>query len=69
MSGRGLADQIRQRHPGIRVVYVTSHTASEIAERSVGDQNVTVVAKPFRAEDLRKAVERVLAERGGIPRG
>jgi nitrogen-specific signal transduction histidine kinase/ActR/RegA family two-component response regulator len=66
MSGRRLADQIRQRRPGMRVVYMTSYSPSEAAEHGVADPNVTVLAKPFRAEDLRKAMERALGERTGV---
>lgn len=63
MSGRRLAEQIRQIRPGIRVVYMTSYTPTEIAEHGVADPNVTVLAKPFRAEDLRSAMERALGDR------
>lgn len=62
MSGRRLADQVRQRRPCIRVVYMTSYTPAEVAEHEVADPNVTVLAKPFRAEELRNALERALAD-------
>jgi CheY-like chemotaxis protein len=71
MSGRRLADQVRQRRPCIRVVYMTSYTPAEVAEHEVADPNVTVLAKPFRAEDLRSALKRALAhsnEPAGQPR-
>jgi nitrogen-specific signal transduction histidine kinase/CheY-like chemotaxis protein len=66
MSGRRLADQIRQRRPGMRVVYMTSYSPSEAAEHGVADPSVTVLAKPFRAEELRNAMERALGKSSGV---
>jgi CheY-like chemotaxis protein len=62
MSGRHLADQARQRRPDLRVVYMTAYSASEIAEHGDVEPNVTVLAKPFTAEDLQRTLRQAVGE-------
>jgi PAS domain S-box-containing protein len=63
MSGRDLADRVRQQRPDLSVIYMTGYSASEIAERGVVEPKVTVLAKPFTPKDLRRALRRALGEK------
>ncbi|MDC7787591.1 PAS domain S-box protein [Rhodoplanes sp. TEM] len=63
MDGFALARTLRKQHPGLPVVLVTGY--SEAAARAHAE--FTVVRKPFRLEDLDRAIARAIAEMRGTP--
>ena len=52
MNGRALADGIMQRHPGVRVMFMSGYTADIISQRGVLDEGVHFLSKPFSASQL-----------------
>lgn len=62
MNGRVLADRIQQQCPRLGVLFVSGYTADALAHRSVLDDGVTFLQKPFSLGALtlkvREALER-----------
>jgi two-component system, cell cycle sensor histidine kinase and response regulator CckA len=52
IDGRTLADALRRRHPGLRVLFVSGYTRNAIAERGVVDSGLAFLAKPFTGPTL-----------------
>jgi CheY-like chemotaxis protein len=65
MSGTELAQVVREKHPGLPVIYITgyAHDINEIAGSREGDQ---LLYKPFRDDELAKTVRRALADRDAV---
>jgi CheY-like chemotaxis protein len=66
MTGAELAKHLRARWPGLPVVFVTGY--SDVGEllTSTGEREI-VLRKPYREEDLRKAIGVVLGVAGTKP--
>jgi PAS domain S-box-containing protein len=62
MSGTELARQLRKRFPGIRVVMISGH--AERAGQVDPDLPDAFVPKPFRRDELLRAVDEALAGKG-----
>jgi CheY-like chemotaxis protein len=62
MTGPALADALRARYPGIRVVF-TSGRATDAIEKAVLDPSVAFIAKPFTARDLTSKIREALDRR------
>jgi PAS domain S-box-containing protein len=60
MSGRQLAEQLAQTHPGIKVLYMSGYTSDNIVRRGVLDAQVSFLGKPFTASRLLRKVREVL---------
>jgi PAS domain S-box-containing protein len=60
LDGRALNARLRERRPGIRVLYMTGYTDDEILRRGVIDDQVALLDKPFNASQLADFVRRVL---------
>ncbi len=60
MSGRELADQLRQMHSGLRVLYVSGYADHAIARHGIVDEGVTFLQKPFTPTTLARKVREVL---------
>lgn len=60
MSGRELANVVRERLPGLPVLFASGYTDEEIASRGALDAGTHLLEKPFTAEGLLQAVRRVL---------
>ncbi len=52
MTGREVAERLRNVAPDIRVVYMSGYTDDVIARRGILDENVDYIAKPFSPEAL-----------------
>ena len=59
MSGPGLAEALRGRYPGIKVVYTSGYTTDAI-DQGVLDPQVAFIAKPFKARELTSKIREVL---------
>jgi two-component system, cell cycle sensor histidine kinase and response regulator CckA len=60
LSGQELADQLRERRPGLPVVFVSGYTEDHVVEDARRSGATAFVEKPFSAEDLLRAVRAVL---------
>ena len=50
MNGQQVADRVRERHPGVRVLFASGYTENVIAHRGVLKPGVTYLPKPFSPE-------------------
>jgi PAS domain S-box-containing protein len=60
MSGRELAHRVRQRHPGLKVLYMSGYSENGIVHQHRLDQRAPLLQKPFRKTDLARKVREVL---------
>ncbi|ROR01786.1 PAS domain S-box protein [Desulfosoma caldarium] len=60
MNGKNLAAEIRDRRPGIKVLFTSGYTANAIAHHGVLDPGVFFLPKPFGYQDLALRVRQVL---------
>lgn len=60
MNGRDLALRLRERHPDMKVLFMSGYTANVIAHRGVLDEGVHFIQKPFSLSDLAEKLRSVL---------
>jgi CheY-like chemotaxis protein len=60
MQGRELADQVRQRFPGVKVLYQTGFSDMLFENRVELEEGAAFLEKPFTARGLREAARLVL---------
>jgi two-component system, cell cycle sensor histidine kinase and response regulator CckA len=59
-SGRDLATELRQRYPGIRVLFMSGYTEDTASRRDILQPGSPFLQKPFSVADLAKAVREAL---------
>ena len=62
-SGNELANDLAERYPGIRVLFMSGYTEDSAARRDILMRNSPFLQKPFSVADLAKAVQDALAPR------
>ncbi|MBI5535232.1 MAG: PocR ligand-binding domain-containing protein [Deltaproteobacteria bacterium] len=62
LNGRELADRVRHRLPGIRILFMSGYTADVIGRHGVLEPGVKLIEKPFNHATLLRAVRRALDE-------
>jgi len=62
MSGRELVERVRDRWPGIRVLYSTGYSDDAIIRHGVQEGRETLVQKPYTSEALQRMVRGALDE-------
>jgi DNA-binding response OmpR family regulator len=60
LDGRTMADELRRRRPGLRVLYVSGYTEDAVIARGVLSSGVGFLAKPFTPAALVGRVRAVL---------
>jgi len=60
MNGRELAEKLSTIRPDLKCLYMSGYTADVIAHRSILDEGVNFIQKPFRSDDLAAKVRQVL---------
>ncbi len=60
MSGRELADRLKQLRPGLRVLYMSGYTDSVAVHRGVLDPKMSFIQKPFTLDALARQVRKTL---------
>jgi CheY-like chemotaxis protein len=60
MSGRELANGLRQRHPNLKVLYTTGYTRNAIVHNDVLEPGTSLLTKPFSFEELATKVRQML---------
>ena len=58
MSGPELAAQLRERHPDLKVLYMSAYSEEQITAQGLGD--ATVLRKPFPPDLLARTVREML---------
>jgi DNA-binding response OmpR family regulator len=62
INGRRVAERVAQRHPGVKVLYISGYTENAIVHTGVLDPLVDFLAKPFTPTSLVERVRLVLDE-------
>ena len=61
MNGPELAQAIRARRPGVKVLYMSGYTGDVVVHHGVPDHGLAFVQKPLTPASLSRAVEQVLS--------
>ncbi|HUC04923.1 MAG TPA: ATP-binding protein [Acidimicrobiales bacterium] len=56
VTGKQLADRFRDERPGLRVVFISGHSAEAIAERGILPPGTNLLPKPFSPDQLLHAM-------------
>jgi two-component system cell cycle sensor histidine kinase/response regulator CckA len=67
MSGRELANQLRERRPALRVLFMSGYTDDAVVRHGMLEPGLAYVEKPFRAPMLLRKVREVLESRSPDP--
>jgi CheY-like chemotaxis protein len=62
MNGRELAEAVRKRRPGVKVLYTSGYTDEFVHEGRL-DSSIALLRKPYRKADLSQKIREVLAAR------
>jgi FixJ family two-component response regulator len=60
MSGRQLADRLRERRPELKVLFVSGYTDYAIIRHGMLEPGIAFLQKPFTPESLTRKVREVL---------
>jgi len=60
MSGPMLADQLTEKQPDLRVLYISGYDNTHVVQKYVVEKGHQLLAKPFSVEELRKKVQAIL---------
>ncbi|UVO39690.1 response regulator [Bradyrhizobium arachidis] len=66
MNGRELAEAVRLRRPGVRVLYTSGYTDNTIVHEGHLDPGVALLRKPYRKAELSQKIREVLAGEGPL---
>ncbi|CAN5918903.1 hypothetical protein BH11PSE3_BH11PSE3_40380 [soil metagenome] len=61
MNGKALAQAVSARWPETRIIFMSGYAESEVVHDGIIDANIVLLSKPFRKQDLARAVRDVLA--------
>ena len=61
MDGLELAESLRGRQPGVRVLYISGYSEEALNRHSIDLEEVDLVAKPFGLTTLTEAIEDILS--------
>jgi PAS domain S-box-containing protein len=60
MNGRKLVDLVKERRPGLPVIYTTGYTRNAVVHNGVLDTGVELIGKPFTLEELATRIREVI---------
>ena len=63
MNGRALAERVKERQPGIKVLFTTGYSRGAALEDGTLDHESSLLSKPFTVEQLAARIRRTLDER------
>ena len=66
MNGRELAEAVRLRRPGVRVLYTSGYTDNTVVHEGHLDPGVALLGKPYRKADLSQKIRETLAGEGPL---
>jgi CheY-like chemotaxis protein len=61
MNGRQLADELKKKKPGLKVLFTSGYTENAIIHHGRLDSGVLLLAKPYRKSDLAQMIRKALA--------
>jgi nitrogen-specific signal transduction histidine kinase/CheY-like chemotaxis protein len=64
MGGRALSEQLRERLPGLRVLFISGYTENAIVHGGVLDAGIHFLQKPFLPKELARVVQQLLEGAG-----
>ncbi len=67
MSGAELTRELRALRPGLNVLFVSGYSHGEPVESLLAETGGEFIAKPFTADELRRAVRSALRRERGSP--
>jgi len=65
MRGPQLAKRLRERHPNLRVLFVSGYTEESFSARDLAEEDIAFLAKPFAPHDLLRRVRELSIVRPG----
>ncbi len=68
VNGVELAHRLLNRHPGVRVLFMSGQGGSELLRQNFQDSSFEMLSKPFSPEGLLSAVRGALERKGGRAR-
>jgi PAS domain S-box-containing protein len=60
LSGRALADQLKQKRPDVKVAYMSGYTGQRVGEKEILEPGSVFLQKPFTREGLARKVREAL---------
>jgi signal transduction histidine kinase/CheY-like chemotaxis protein len=63
LSGVELAEELRTRHPGLAVLFVSAYTSDALKQRGIASLGAYLLQKPFTVQELLEQAARALAYR------
>jgi CheY-like chemotaxis protein len=60
MNGRDLAEAVRKRRPGVKVLYTSGYSDDAIVHEGHLDPGIALLTKPYRKQDLSRKIRDVL---------
>jgi two-component system, cell cycle sensor histidine kinase and response regulator CckA len=69
MSGKELAQHLKQKRPDVKVLYMSGYTENFVSHQGILDADVALIEKPFAEDALVQRIRAILdASSGGLPR-
>jgi signal transduction histidine kinase/CheY-like chemotaxis protein len=62
MDGRQLAEAARERHPGLKVLFITGYAEGAAFANSLTEQGIEVILKPFAMDALAAKVQAMVSD-------
>ena len=62
MNGRQLANELKKRKPGLKVLFTSGYTENAIMHHGRLDSGVLLLTKPYRNSDLAIMIRRALGQ-------
>ena len=60
MNGRVLAEKLKEKRPGMKVLFTSGYTESVIAHHGILEKGIRFIAKPYSIQTLSKKIREVL---------
>lgn len=61
MNGRDLAEAVRKRRPGVKVLYTSGYSDDAVVHEGHLDPGIALLTKPYRKQELSRKIREVLA--------
>ncbi len=66
LSGAELARWVKERHPSIRILFVSGYTDGELSAHGLEPERILLLRKPFSTDQLRAVVRTALGDEPGL---
>ena len=67
INGRILADQLKQKRPDVKVVFMSGYTGQRVGEKDILEPGSLFLQKPFTREGLARKIREALQVSTGAP--